>query len=193
EAEGGDREGPGPARARHRHLDTRPAGRDQIAWHQPRGPEFGDVARRRVLGPDAAFDIVADESRHSPQRGGFHRRRVGKPPVEPGLGHGTRFSACAMQWMPPPVLEISDMSTAATSKPRAFSAAISVLDEVGAITRSPPSDMKLQPKAMVSWKGTSMISCPLAFSQSTIPGSVQARQTAVSFGATGTTIRSICT
>ena len=31
----------------------------------------------------------------------------------------SRFSACAMQWMPPPVFEISDMSISATSKPRA--------------------------------------------------------------------------
>ena len=64
---------------------------------------------------------------------------------------------------------------------------------VGAMTRSRPSDMKLHPSAMVSRNGTSMISCPLAFSQSTIPGSVQSRQTAVSFSAIGTTIRSICT
>jgi surface antigen len=38
--------------------------------------------------------------------------------------------------------------------------------------------MKLQPSAIVSRNGTSMISCPLAFSQSTMPGSVQSRQTA---------------
>ena len=66
-------------------------------------------------------------------------------------------------------------------------------DTVGTMTRSLPSDMKLQPSAIVSWNGTSMISWPLSFSQSTIAGSVQARHTAVSFGAMGTTIRSIWT
>ncbi|WP_157385665.1 hypothetical protein [Mesorhizobium sp. STM 4661] len=43
------------------------------------------------------------------------------PPAGPGTMNsvapqaGSRFSACAMQWMPSPVLEISLMSTAATS------------------------------------------------------------------------------
>ena len=39
-----------------------------------------------------------------------------------------------MQWMPPPVLEISAVSTAATSNPRARSLAIRVVEELGAIS-----------------------------------------------------------
>ena len=64
---------------------------------------------------------------------------------------------------------------------------------LGTMARSRPRDMKLQPEFEVSSNGTSMISWPFDLSHATMPGSVHARHTAVSFGATGTTIRSMCT
>ena len=77
------------------------------------------------------------------------------------------------------------------SKPSAFKLAFSVLEASGRSTLSFPSATTLQPSSIVSWKGTGIIFIFLFFSQVTMFGSVQSKQTAASFSANITTIKSI--
>jgi len=89
------------------------------------------------------------------------------------------LAPCAMQWMPPPVLEIfAHVDRRRTSsKPLALSWPISVWLDVGAITLSLPSDMNSCSRGpIVSWNGTSMDSRgPCPSTNRRCRGSVQAR------------------
>ena len=69
---------------------------------KPHGGKRGAVLRQAGLLPDPAREVAADEAGDAGDRRRLHRGGVGEAAVEARVGHGTRFSACAMQWMPPP-------------------------------------------------------------------------------------------
>ena len=71
----------------------------------------GVLAERNITAYEAAMASLLTEK----ERGWLENGTVAQ---------AARLSACAMQWMPPPVFEISAVSTSVTSKPRARSSPI---------------------------------------------------------------------